>query len=413
MSKTIANNPCCSFCSKSKEDVEKLIVGGDEIAICNDCVDLCVDILKDEKVKKFPTDDTKKLFNPVKIKEYLDDYVIGQDEAKISLSVAVCQHFKRINNPSKEIDLEKTNVLLMGPTGCGKTLLAKKLAEYLQIPFAICDATGITEAGYVGDDVESVLVRLLSAADGDVEKAQRGIVYIDEIDKIARKGESASITRDVSGEGVQQGLLKMVEGSIMRVPSTDKRKHPKGEMIEIDTTGILFICGGAFVGLDKIIQRRTEAKSIGFNANIEHSEEKDHYKDHSTKDLITFGMIPEFVGRFGITVSVEELDVDQLVKILKEPKNSLIRQYQYMFELDGIDLTFDNDSLEEIAKKSKEIKTNARGLKNILEKILIPYQFDAVDLRERGLTSINITTDAVNGNPADLIFEKVTNEKIK
>jgi ATP-dependent Clp protease ATP-binding subunit ClpX len=205
----------------------------------------------------------------------------------------------------------------------------------------------------------------------------------------------------------------MVEGSIMRVPSTDKRKHPKGEMIEIDTTGILFICGGAFVGLDKIIQRRTEAKSIGFNANIEHSEEKDHYKDHSTKDLITFGMIPEFVGRFGITVSVEELDVDQLVKILKEPKNSLIRQYQYMFELDGIDLTFDNNSLEEIAKKSKEIKTNARGLKNILEKILIPYQFDAVDLRERGLTSINITTDAVNGNPADLIFEKVINEKIK
>ncbi len=414
MNKTIPNNPSCSFCGKQKEEVEKMIVGGDDVAICNDCVELCVDILKDEKVKKFPTDETKKLYNPVRIKEYLDEYVIGQDEAKINLSVAVCQHYKRVNNPTKDVELEKTNVLLLGPTGCGKTLLARKLAEYLNIPFAICDATGLTEAGYVGDDVESVLIRLLNAADGDIDKAQRGIVYIDEIDKIARKGENTSITRDVSGEGVQQALLKMIEGSIVRIPAADKRKHPKGEMIEMDTRGILFICGGAFVGLDKIIQRRVTAKSIGFQANVtSEKDEKDHYKDHTSKDLISFGMIPEFVGRFGITVSVEELNTDQLVQILKEPKNSLLRQYQYLFELDGITLTFDDDSLSAIAERAKEMNTNARGLKNILEKILIPYQFDAVDLRERGLDSINITLDAVKGNPAELKFITKANEKTK
>ena len=413
MNKLIKDDVSCSFCGKHKDEVEKLIVGGDDIGICNDCVDLCVDILKEEKVKKFPTDDTKKLYNPVKIKSYLDEYIIGQDEAKINLSVAVCQHFKRINNPDKTIELEKTNVLLMGPTGCGKTMLARKLAEFLQIPFAICDATSITEAGYVGDDVESVLVRLLNAADGDVEKAQRGIVYIDEIDKIARKGENVSITRDVSGEGVQQALLKMIEGSVCRIPSSSKRKHPGSDMLEIDTRGILFICGGAFVGLDKIIQRRINVKSIGFQANVDEVDSKDFYKDHTTKDLITFGMIPEVVGRFGISVSVEELDLEQLIQILKEPKNSLIRQYQYLFELDGIDLHFSEDSLSAIAGRAKELKTNARGLKNILEKILIPYQFDAVDLKERGLERINITLDAVNGNPAELIFAKKTNEKTK
>jgi ATP-dependent Clp protease ATP-binding subunit ClpX len=412
---TKIKDPHCSFCGKEKNTVEKLIVGADDIGICNDCVELCVDILQDEKIKKFPVDETKKLYNPVKIKDYLDQYVIGQDEAKISLSVAVCQHFKRINHPNKHIELEKTNVLILGPTGCGKTMLAKKIADYLDIPFAICDATGLTEAGYVGDDVESVLTRLINIADGDIEKAQRGIIYIDEIDKLARKGESMSITRDVSGEGVQQALLKMIEGSICRVPAGDKRKHPKGDMLEIDTSKILFICGGAFVGIDKIIQRRRGSKGVGFGATIKTKEEEnlDVFKHHTTKDLISYGMIPEFVGRFGITVSVEKLTEEQLVQILKEPKNSLIKQYQYIFELDGLGLTFENDALGAIAHKATELDTNARGLKSILEKILLPYQFDAVDLCERGLTNINITLDAVNEQPAELTFEKVNNEKIK
>ena len=406
--------PSCAFCAKSKEEVEKLIVGGHghETSICNECVELCVDILNDDKVKKFPSDETKKQFNPSKIKEYLDQYIIGQEQAKISLSVAVCQHFKRINNPSKDIQLEKTNVLMLGPTGCGKTYLARKLAEYLDIPFAICDATGLTEAGYVGDDVESVLTRLLNSCEGDVEKAQRGIVYIDEIDKISRKGESTSITRDVSGEGVQQALLKMIEGSIVRVPAGDKRKHPKGDMIEVDTRGILFICGGAFVGLDKIVAKRSEPNSIGFNSTVRTTnDQKNWYPDTSTKDLITYGLIPEFVGRFGLITNVNELDNEQLIKILKDTKNSLVSQYQYLFQLDGIDLEFTNDALITIAEKSKELKTNARGLKNILEKTLLQYQFDAVDLKQRGLLKIVISSKAVNGDAAELIFEKVNNAK--
>ena len=406
------NHHSCDFCGKSKEDVEKLIVG-ESSAICNDCVDLCVDILKDDKVKKFPVDETKQLYNPVLIKEFLDSYIIGQDEAKIAISVALCQHFKRINNPNNDIKLEKTNVLMMGPTGCGKTMMAKKIAEYLNLPFAICDATGITEAGYVGDDVESVLVRLLNAADGDIEKAQRGIVYIDEIDKLARKGESTSITRDVSGEGVQQGLLKMIEGSTMRLPSDNKRKHPRGEMSEISTDHILFICGGAFVGLEKIIQKRTSKTSIGF-----HSEPADKdrplatYHDVTTKDLISFGLIPEFIGRFGLITAVDELDEAQLIAILKEPKNSLIQQYQYLFQLDGIDLSFDDNAYNAIADKAKKMKTNARGLKNILEKTLLSYQFEAIDLVARGLTKIVISKDTVEGKPATLIFEQ-QNEKTK
>lgn len=402
-------NHVCDFCGKSKENVEKLIVG-ENSAICNDCVDLCVNILDDEKVKNFPVD--KKILNPVFIKEYLDEYVIGQEEAKIALSVAVSQHYKRINNPSKDIKLEKTNVLMLGPTGCGKTMLARKIAEYLDLPFAICDATGITEAGYVGDDVESILTRLINEADGDIEKASRGIVYIDEIDKIARKGENVSITRDVSGEGVQQALLKMIEGSIMRIPSTGKRKHPGSDMQEIDTSGILFICGGAFVGLEKVIEKRLDSRSIGFQASIGNKkEEKNSFAEVQPKDIIQYGFIPEFIGRFGLIITVEELTVEQLVKVLEEPRNSLIKQYQYMFDIDGIDLDFENSALMLIADQAKSLKTNARGLKNILEKILLPYQFDAVNLVERGLKRIVISNDTVSGKPAMMIFDKKVNNE--
>lgn len=406
------NTPCCSFCGKSKEEVEKLIVGGDEVAVCNECVDLCVNILKDDhKVKKFPSDNAQ-LLNPVRVKEYLDDYIIGQDDAKIALSVAVCQHFKRIAKNNQNIEIDKTNVLMMGPTGCGKTFLVRKLAEYLDVPFAICDATGLTEAGYVGDDVESVLVRLVANADGDIKKAEHGIVYIDEIDKISRKGESTSITRDVSGEGVQQGLLKMIEGSVVRLPAGEKRKHPRGEMNEIDTHHILFICGGAFVGLEKIIARRTSKSSVGFGAKLAPKDEKKSlHKDVTTKDLISYGLIPEFVGRFGNIACVEELTTEQLVTILKEPKNNLLRQYQYIFELDGVELKIEDDALLSIAEQAKNMETNARGLKNILEKILLKYQFEAMDLVERGLTKIVISKDTVEGKPAVLIFDKVENEK--
>jgi ATP-dependent Clp protease ATP-binding subunit ClpX len=401
---TKLTNHNCDFCGKSKEEVEKLIVG-EQASICNDCVDLCVDILKDEKIKKF-TNETKTL-NPSLIKDYLDEFVVGQEDAKIALSVAVSQHFKRINNPSDTIKLEKTNVLMLGPTGCGKTMMARKIAEYLDLPFAICDATGITEAGYVGDDVESILTRLISEADGDVEKASRGIVYVDEIDKIARKGENVSITRDVSGEGVQQALLKMIEGSIMRIPSTGKRKHPGSDMQEIDTSGILFICGGAFVGLDKIIQTRMESKSIGFHANINGRQKETRvYHLATPKDIIQYGFIPEFVGRFGLMVNVDELSVENLVQVLKEPKNSIVKQYQYIFELDGIELEFEDTALSLIAELAKELKTNARGLKNIIEKTLLPYQFDAVNLVERGLKKIVISKDTVGGKPATLIFDK-------
>jgi ATP-dependent Clp protease ATP-binding subunit ClpX len=291
-------------------------------------------------------------------------------------------------------------------------MMARKIAEYLDLPFAICDATGITEAGYVGDDVESILTRLINEADGDIEKASRGVVYIDEIDKIAKKSENVSISRDVSGEGVQQALLKIIEGSLVRVPTAGRRKHPGSDIQEIDTKGILFICGGAFVGLDKLVENRKSSKGIGFGADIISPEKmSSFYQDVTTKDLIKFGLIPEFVGRFGLTINVDELTVDQLIHVLRDPKNSLIKQYQYMFELDGIELVFDEESLEIIASRAKELKTNARGLKNILEKTLLPYQFDAMNLSKRGLKSIRISKETVEGKPAIMIFDKVKNEQ--
>lgn len=401
------NDPhTCNFCGKSKEDVEKLIVGSD-VGICNECIELCASILKDERVKEFPLVDERKKYNPSKIKEFLDEYVIGQSKAKIALAVGVTQHYKRIFNPTDEVKLDKTNLLILGPTGCGKTMMAKKIAEFLDIPIAICDATGLTEAGYVGDDVESILSRLLSVADGDVEKAQRGIIFIDEIDKIARKSENVSTTRDVGGEGVQQALLKIIEGATVRVPMSGKRKHPKGEYVEIDTSNILFICSGAFVGIDKIISNRTSETSFGFNNKpLTTKKEVKNYDACTTKDLISFGLIPEFVGRFGLTVHVNELTVDDLVRILKEPKNSIIHQYQYIFKLDGVDLKFEDSALKAIAEKAKLLNTNARGLKQIVEKMLLDYQFDAMNLVERGLRQIVISKDTVNGADAVLIFDE-------
>lgn len=391
----------CSFCSKHKDAVTKLIVG-EAVAICNECVELCETLLKDELI--VPPSDTSASLDPMEIKQHLDRYVIGQDPAKQVLSVAVVNHYKRINNQNPDVEIEKTNILMLGPTGSGKTLLARSIARYLDVPFVIADATSLTEAGYVGDDVESMIGRLFAAAGNDVEKTQRGIVFVDEIDKISRKSESASITRDVSGEGVQQALLKLVEGTKCRITPQGGRKHPSGETVEIDTKNILFIGGGAFVGLDTIVKNRTKGTTIGFGASMD-QDSSQHLAKTTPEDLIRYGMIPEFVGRFQNWVSLSELSKADLVKILTEVKHSYISQYSWLFNCDNIELTFTDAALDQIAERTLKNKTGARGLHSELERVLLPHMFYLRQYHKQGIKNVTIDVDQVE----DPVALKVAN----